>query len=1197
MPATFENDWHCEQPNQKQMYSFYTKNLCKPPRYITKLLLIMRLTTIILITAILQVSASSFAQKITLSEKNAPIVKIFEKIRTQSGYDFMFSLSTINDAKPVTINVQDAELKDVLKQIFVNQPLEYRINEKSVVISPKEPSLLDKLSTVISNIVRDLTVKGRVVDQEGRPLPNASIRVKGKSAVTNTNQNGEFEIKGVDEDAVLLVSYVGFKTLELPLKGAVIPLEIKLNVATGELEEVKVTYNTGYQELNKERATGSFVQIDNKLLNRAVGRNLLERIDGLASGVLFNKTQTIGNNQSDISIRSRATIFANPNPLIVVDNFPYDGELNNLNPNDIQNITILKDAAAAALWGAYSGNGVIVITTKKGKLNQAPSISFTSNLTVGEKPNLYYQPILESKDYIDLETFLFSSGNYAFAESNIRRPVLSPVVELLIKKRDKVLSEQEVNAQLEGLKQIDLRESVEKHFYRKSIFLQNSLNISGGGENQIYYLSFGNDYTKSTLIGDNDKRYTFTGRNTFSFLKKKLNLSTSLVYTHTLTKNNGISQVAYPYPYLSLTDANGNVNILPNTLRQSYKDGLASSGLLDWNYRPLDELSLNDNQRNLTDFQMSMGLKYSIIQALNLEISYQYSNGNSENKRRADIKSYGTRDYINSFTSINPQNNKLIRAVPLGDILDEELLSYSGQYARTQLNYNKIINNHGINAIIGFDTRDIQSVYSKDRLYGYNKDTKIQQVVNYLTDYPLFIVPGSTDRILSNRINRGTTDRYISYYLNAVYSYFNKYTFSVSARKDASNIFGVKSNEKGVPLWSAGALWNINKESFYTLNWLPILKFRITNGYTGNVDRTLTSTMTSTAQGALNSFGAPQATLRNPPNERLRWERVNILNFGIEFQLKDKVVSGAIEYYRKNAKDLIGTAPFDPTSGVSTFTGNNSNMKGEGFDVNLETINTNGKLKWTTNALFSFVKDQVTDYKIKPNSISNMLGQLGSVNPILGRPLYSIYAFEWNGLSHINGDPIVSFNGKPSTDYLNLYTSNNLNNLKFMGRSTPAYFGSFRNTIEMFGFSMSANIIYKLGYYYRRNSIQYESFFSEGNRIGHRDFNLRWKNPGDEVKTNVPSLKYPGDSLKDAIYGYSSILVDNASHIRLQDIKVSYQLISPNNNSSILKSMAIYLYANNLGILWRQNKNSIDPDVVNGTPSPKSYSIGLSMNL
>ncbi|MCP4219815.1 MAG: TonB-dependent receptor plug domain-containing protein, partial [bacterium] len=236
-----------------------------------------------------------------------------------------------------------------------------------------------------------------------------SVRVKGTDKGTITNEKGEFELKNVDEEGILLISYLGYKVKEIPAKELNGAAVIKMELVSAALSEVAVV-STGYQNLNKERATGSFVQVDNELLNRGMGNNVLARLDGITSGVIFNKAANRMGNDPTISIRGRSTIFANTNPLIVLDNFPYEGDVNQINPSDIESVTILKDAAAASIWGVRAGNGVIVLRSKKGKYNSAPLVSFRSVYSINEKENLFALPQLSPAQFIEVEKFFFEKG-------------------------------------------------------------------------------------------------------------------------------------------------------------------------------------------------------------------------------------------------------------------------------------------------------------------------------------------------------------------------------------------------------------------------------------------------------------------------------------------------------------------------------------------------------------------------------------------------------------------------------------------------------------------------------------------------------------------------------------------------------------------------------------------------------------------
>ena len=304
-------------------------------------------------------------------------------------------------------------------------------------------------------------------------------------------------------------------------------LIIALDSGSNQLNEVSIV-STGYQTIPKERATGSFVQIDNSLINRSVSTNILDRLNGVTSGLTFNNNNAHQFQQATIEIRGRATLFSNPNPLVIIDNFPYDGDLNNINPNDIENITILKDAAAASAWGSRSGNGVIVITTKKGRLNLAPTVSVTANTTIGAKPNLYYRPQLSSAEYIGVEQFLFNKGAYNNTINN-GYGALSPAVEIFVARRNGTISIADSLSQINTLKSYDVRQQLLKYFYRPSVNQQYQASISGGSASQKYFVSAGYDNDLSNSVGSAYDRVTLNASNTYYFLKNKLELFSNLI--------------------------------------------------------------------------------------------------------------------------------------------------------------------------------------------------------------------------------------------------------------------------------------------------------------------------------------------------------------------------------------------------------------------------------------------------------------------------------------------------------------------------------------------------------------------------------------------------------------------------------------------------------------------------------------------
>lgn len=1156
----------------------------------------MKHITAFLIIACLLLSVPTLAQQITFSKKNATISDIRKVLEKQAGYTIFNTNSISTQLKPVTIHITNGTVEELLEEYFKYQSCTYTIIEKTITVIPRGKHI--PIATKLPGI------KGKIINEQGEPVPGATITIKGSNQQTSTNENGEFRLDRVSEvELNIVITSINYEPEEVNWQGEP-ELNVKLKHHISELNRVQVV-STGYQKISKDKSPGSFVKIDNELINRRVSTNIIDRLEGITSGLIFNKNVNASVNQSTLSIRGRTTIYANPNPLIVVDNFPYTGDINNINPNDVENITVLKDADAASIWGAYSGNGVIVITTKKGKYNQPLKLSINSNVTVGQKPDLYYKPILSSTDFVDVEQFLFSRGFYNSMESNLTRPVLSPAVEILIKERDKVIFPATAKEQLDELRGQDKRKDLDKYFYRPSVNQQYALSASGGSSNNHYYFSLGYDKNLENLVRNQYDRITLTANNSFSWFKKKLELNTGIIYTESNSKNNNSGpnspNLVYPYPYLDLVDENSNAVTVPADLRQSYKDTAGKTVLLDWDYKPYNELKYSDNKIKTTDYRINADAKYTFFKGFDATVLYQYNKGFIEQEDYKSQQTYYTRNYINQFTEVN--SGQVTRHVPLGGILDQNANRYEAHNIRTQLNYNHNWHNrnrnkhHQITAMAGTEVRGIKTMIETLRSYGYNKNQPtVNPAVNYDNEFPLYHAPFAPRKIEYRNRSRNTTDRYTSYYLNTKYIFQRRYILSASVRKDESNLFGVSANQKGVPLWSVGASWELNQENFYRIGWLPYLKLRITNGYNGNVDKSV-SAYTTAHIDAPNFYGALPASIINPPNPSLRWEKNHMVNFGVDFAIKNNIIEGSLEYYIRKGTDLIGNSPLDPTTGATIFRGNTADMKGKGADIVLRSKNINTKrFKWLSTFLFSYATDKVTDYKVQQSAIWYYCDP-GFISPIAGNPLYAIYSFKWMGLDPQNGDPQGYYNKQISKEYGSIYNSTDFNDLIYRGPVNPIYFGSLRNNFSYKQLELSFTVTWKMGYYFRRNSINYYNLFN-GPAEGHPDYEKRWQQPGDEEITSVPSMRYitPTTGSRSKFYEYSDVLVERGDHIRLQDIQLSYQLNKNENRWLPMNQLRVYVYANNMGILWKANHKGIDPDYISGTPNPRTIAAGLRID-
>ena len=1189
----------------------------------TQILRIMKMTAFLMLFTILQVSANTEATaQVTLKEKSAPLEKVLKAIKKQSAYDLFFDEKLVRaKGKPVMINVDNVPVEEALTQVFKSQDqLTYSLTGRIISVQEKKPSPLTQglNPRVILPADTIKTVKGRVVNEKGEPLAGVSVLVKGTRKGTSTDENGMFELKDLPASTgVLVFSHVSFQRKEVKISAGQTDLAVRLEDAVTALEDVAVQGSTGYQYISKAQATGSYDQVNNELVNRRVSTNIIDRLEGLTAGLTFNRNVLGKNEKLGISIRGRSTIDAkvNADPLIVLDNFPYEGDINNINPNDVENITILKDAAAASIWGSRAGNGVIVITTKKGRPNQKLQVEFNANFTAAEKPDMFYlKNFVGTGDYIQAEQSLFGFGYFdADLNNNTARPFISPVVDALAKQRAGLISSQQANAIIDGLRSNDVRNDYMKYVYRSSFKQQYSVGFRGGNSSNSYYVSFGYDKNNDNLVRNTNDRVSLNAQNTFAPVKN-LEITVGLRYSAFDYGNNangvvygsdlmrqGSQNYSTTTPYTRLADDNGNALVIGKSYRSSYLDSMESVGYLDWRLRPLDEISYADNTVKVANTILKGIVRYRFTGWLNAELYYQRETQSSDGRNLKSLNTFDTRNLINRYSQRNATTGLFTYNIPVGSVLDLSNNNLSSDNARIQLNSSKNFGgSHDMAAFAGAEVREVKTEGYTRTSYGYDEEfgTAVNNL-DYVTNYP--VNPSGTLRIPApSGTVTGITNRFISYYANAAYTYLGKYTLTASGRRDGANIFGVKINDKITPLWSVGLGWDITRERFFNASWISYLKLRGTYGYNGNVYNASAYLTASYSNSLLT--GLPAGTITSPPNEDLRWEKVRNINLGIDFELFRKVVKGTVEVYQKEGLDLIESAPLAPSTGFTSFKGNAASVRTRGIDVTIETRNISGSIfNWKTIFLFTHLKDEITNYDPKMgNTIlvgnSNIDGS--GLVPVIGRSMFGVYSYRWGGLDAANGDPIGYVDKAPSKDYTTIINNTKFDELVYHGSARPTFYGAVRNDLRWKNISLSFNIAYKLGYYFRRSSTSLNlPDVINGGSAANADYSIRWQKPGDENYTNVPSVVYPANNNRNVFYRGAEVLVEKGDHIRLQDINLTYTFGVPAGKKARFSNLQLYMYATNIGILWRANDQDIDPDYTDRVnyfiPPGRAISFGL----
>lgn len=1028
--------------------------------------------------------------------------------------------------------------------------------------------------------VSSQTIRIRVVDQQSA-APISEVSVSGKGFIGKTDMDGYLSLPTTVKVDSLVFSHLNYVKRVLSLaqvqNGNIVDLKKLDNV----LEEVVI--NTGYQKIEQRISTGAVDKIALDRTQDIFGTNIFQKLEG-NSPILFDK----GSDRRAMTIRGLSSINNSNLPLIVLDNFPFEGDLNWINPEDIADITILKDAAAAAIWGARAGNGVVVITTKKGRYKMANKINLTSAIQFQSKPDLYYPNQISSSGVIDLERFLFEKGYYKNNENSYTMPYLSPVVERLIAIRNGLGNAADHEREIERLRTLDVRDDYARYMYGTSVNQNHNLSFEGGASQLRYQLSARLDDNVGTL---NEKSKRSLLRSFVEIeLHPRIKIFSDIQYVNErATSGKKAYSAIGTRPYIMLADTDGSA-LRHADYRVGYLDTVGSGLMKDWFEYPLNEYQKQRSTILSNMVLANLGADIKLADGLNLQGSYRYQYISTENKSTYDADSYMVRDLINRYTQIDYKNGTASSGIPNGGIIDQSMGSKKSYDLRAGLSYRKEWRNFLVTALLGAEWRNTTNENMTNRFYGFDPNTYTLAKVDYLNPYRHFINK-STIYLPYNDGKTLRTDRFMSQYANASIAYKSRYILTGSVRRDASNLFGVETNERWQPLWSAGYKWNLSDEQFFGVGWINSLSLRGSYGVSGNVDQSRSAITTIRYMKPDQYTNLPRAIIGQYSNPNLRWERNTTWNTGLDFAIFGNKLSGSLDYYVKWGDDLFGTAPVDytaiPSKGVMR---NIAAMKGEGLDIRLNAnIPFGNKLSFSPQLMVNVNSSKVTDYHFEGDYAYQFLSNGSSVNGQIGYPVYSILAYKWLGLDG-DGNPLGELAGEASTDYQQIRLQDK-SVLEYKGSVVPKYSGYFNPALTIGNFDVSANLLYKFGHVFRRRSLNYgELIAMAALGAGSGDFEKRWKVAGDEYKTDIPAFLYPNDSQRNSFYENSSVLVESASHIRLQNVSLAYRFSVKNKFSGRL-----FCNATNLGLIWKKNKKGIDPDYFEQLKPQKLLAVGVRL--
>jgi len=1174
-------------------------------------LLKMKFTAILLLAAFLQVSAHGYAQNVSLNLKNVKLQKVFTEINRQTGFQFFFKDELLNKAGKVNIDVSNVKLEQALENCFKNLPITFSVVEKTIVVKERAVQAVEKpVQQTIANII-----KGRITDSLGAPLEGATITVKESNKMTLSGKDGSFSIDAAPGQT-LVISYVGYANVIFKV-GSSNLVTIKLAAQSENLKSIAVVY-TGYQALQKERSTGSFTTVSNDdIKNKSISMNVIDRLEGLVPGLSVN----YGASNDKFLIRGLTTVQAARSPLVVVDGVPisdYASVATLVNPQDVETITVLRDATAASIWGAAAANGVIVIETKKGKTSSQPQktkVQFNSFTTFRGRPDLEYFNMMSTPDFLKTSREIFSATDYAWAAVTNAVgaiPIIPPHERIQYDLSRGLISAAVANARFDSLAQFNNRDQINQYLTQPSMLVNNSLNFDGGSKFHTYYGSLAytldNNDSKTNL-----NRYQMNLRQNFVFTPAiKFDVITNIAYEKTksfLLSDLPASNSNY-LPYAMFADASGNPLSQAYLKRhQEFRTLSEAQSLVNLDYVPLQEPANTLNDRINFSARINAGLTIKLFKGLTYEGRAQYQRGTVEAYEYYNRNSYKVRDELVYFTraATTPGGAPTYFLPTSGGHFMTQNNTAVSWTVRNQFNFDRTFaSKHQVTAIAGTEIRSALNKLVQNYRRGYDFQTQTYALYNEdslavrgVVGPVNFLPSRTTNNILNSRpVTYGETDRrFLSGYANAAYTYNRKYTFNGSVRFDQSNLFGTDKSLQYRPIWSLGSAWNISKESFFKSDRINNLNLRVTYGLGGNAPNPGFGgpfDIVSASNVAYFSGLGIGYNVLVPRNEKIGWERTTTTNVGIDFAFFNNRLSGSVDVYNKYTTDLLGYQPADPTSGWSFAYNNLGDLKNQGVEIQLSTVNiASKKLRWTTDFTLAYNKNKIISL-----ARANTLTAAGKVNASLleGYPAYSVFAYNYGGLD-ANGNPFAfKANGKDTARRSGDLT---IADPLHMGTTQPLWYGGITNNITYGQFTLSFLVVYNLGNVMRRDVNQFYTGRLTTNVPNY--LAERWQKPGDETKTDVP--RYTGNTAQNGLrfvnlYTQANTNVVSASYAKLRDMTLTYALPKVVSNKLSMSDCSVYAQLNNV-MLWQNNDANIDPEyfnLSNGTRTsrmPSFYTIGI----
>ena len=1168
-------------------------------------------------------------KKIDFKFEQTDLNQFLEGLQSKTNLKFIFNHEDVRGYR-VNGSARNKTFQEILDMALKELPFQYEIVNDRIVIYRYERTLPQN---------KEVTITGQVVDEKGISLPGVSVLLKATSVGVATATDGSFSINVPDNESIVLVfSFIGMKTCEQKINAGKTDYRIVMYPNAQILDDVVVT---GYQIVDRRKSTSAVTSVKAEDIMIPGVSSIDQMLEGKIPDMMVMTNSGEVGVVPKMRIRGTSTLIGNREPLWVVDgiivqdpveiapeelNDPdYINRIGNaiagLNPQDIDRIDVLKDAAATALYGTKAANGVIVITTKKGHVGR-PIVTYSMNTTLRLRPDYSDRKIdvMNSKERIQFSRELVAS-HYEYP-SDMSMVGYEGLLDKLYRNELTTTQFNDEVAYLETLNTdwFDL-------LTRNSLSHQHTISISGGSKEARYYASIGYNRDNDVIWDDYNERYTAA-----------LNLDANLTpwMTASLSMQGNVSFRDYyqdeiaPMEYAYKTtralpafEKNGEYYYYP----KKYSDNEY------YNYNVLNELENSSYNQEGSALTVNANLKFNFTDWLNANTIVSYSTSNTVIEGWWGEKTYHASLLRGTEYGIMPEpvgNKGSTSLLPYGGELSRQESKNNSYTVRLQLNANKYFGRseqHNINGSLGYEMSSVRYKGYNNVTRGYYKDRGMSFVNNVdVEDYPDYArwlasnVPSLSDQ-LSNTL---------SMYASVSYSYFNYFTVNANTRIDGSNGFGDQSNDKLLPIWSASAMWNISEHSWIQNEWLDFLRLKTSFGYQGNMLSDQTPVMIISKKPTDAHYNENIATVERYPNPNLKWEKTTSYNIGLEFSLFRNRLQFEGSYYWKYTKDAFMSKNIASMNGVenNSYIVNGGDVDNSGYSIALTVSPVSTRdFRWTLSTSFSRTFNKM---KNDPDADQyELIDFLDGTALVKGKSIGTFYSYKFMGLSPLDGGPVFD-DGADNPAILRGLTKYDTYTrvLEASGKREPTISGSLNTTVRWKNLRLSGSFAYSMG-----NKIRLFGMYGAGadetrradeiradNNVS-KDYLDRWQKPGDELYTDIPAIISRGsdiyrkyvrhwcDEYDDIqtiaysvwnMYDYSNHRVVSGNYLKCSNISLTYEFAESILNKLKLSRLALTLSGSNLFTICSKELKGQTPTqsgfaTIQLSDRP-NYSLGLTVS-